>query len=165
VEWIGVQPDVDLEVYTGNFAHGKGRGHFVLCFWFQIIKLIVSVRERSFPSFSRLAFADSEDRIWLPEPNATAQVERAIFEFKKKRALYLQRHADERVRRCTEQHLVDSMHTGRDKMLHFLLRSGVGRREVGHRCRRQRRECGPFGDQYRGYETIRGTNCRTQEIR
>src|SRR5213083_2779099 len=41
----------------------------------------------------------NEERIWLPEPSATAQVERAIFELRRNAPYYLQRHADERVRR------------------------------------------------------------------
>jgi hypothetical protein len=64
----------------------------------------------------------SEDRIWLPEPNATAQVERTMFELTKNVTYYLQRHNDERVRRLQLESEAWSMACtrARDKMLHFL---------------------------------------------
>src|SRR5438552_16915510 len=100
VEWIHVQPDVDLEVYWKVLPIGKGPAISLYAFGFQILKFdCFGATDGHFHLFLVCPSPTSEDRIWLPEPNATAQVERAIFELKRNAPDYLQRHADERVRR------------------------------------------------------------------
>ena len=123
VEWIGVQPDVDLEVYWKVLPIGKGPAISLYAFGFQILKFdCFGATDGHFHLFLGWPSPTSEDRIWLPEPNATAQVERAIFELRRNAPYYLQRHADERVRRLRlESEAWSTACTrARDKMLHFL---------------------------------------------
>ena len=123
VEWIHVQPDVDLEVYWKVLPIGKGPAISLYAFGFQILKFdCFGATDGHFHLFLGWPSPTSEDRIWLPEPNATAQVERAIFELRRNAPYYLQRHADERVRRL---HLEPATWStacarARDKMLNFL---------------------------------------------
>ena len=123
VEWIHVQPDVDLEVYWKILPIGKGAAISFYAFGFQILKFdCFGATDGHFHLFLGWPSPTSEDRIWLPEPNATAQVERAIFELRRNAPYYLQRHADERVRRL---HLEPATWStactqARDRMLHFL---------------------------------------------
>jgi hypothetical protein len=58
----------------------------------------------------------------MPEPNATAQLDRTMFELTKNVNYYLQRHNDERVRRLRLESEVWSMACtrARNKMLDFL---------------------------------------------
>lgn len=123
VEWIHVQPDVDLEVYWKVLPIGKGPAVSLYAFGFQILKFdCFGATDGHFHLFLGWPSPTTEDRIWLQEPSAPAQVERAIFELKRNAPYYLQRHNDERVRRlelepapwftaCTQ---------ARDKMLYFL---------------------------------------------
>src|SRR5438067_605187 len=123
VEWIHVQPDVDLEVYWKVLPIGKGPAISLYAFGFQILKFdCFGATDGHFHLFLGWPSPTSEDRVWLPEPNTTAQVERAIFELKRNAPYYLQRHADERVRHL---HLEPATWStactrARDKMLHFL---------------------------------------------
>ena len=106
-----------------SFADWKRPSRFALCFWIPDSQVRLFRCERwPLPSSSRLAFADQRRSNWLPEPNATAQVERTVFELTKNVAYYLQRHNDARVRRL---HLEPASWStactqARDKMLHFL---------------------------------------------
>jgi hypothetical protein len=123
VEWIHVQPDVDLEVYWKVLPIGKGPAVSLYALGFQILKFdCFGARDGHFHLFLGWPSPTTEDRIWLSEPSALAQVDRAIFELKRNAPYYLQRHNDERVRflhlepaswsaACTQ---------ARDKMLHFL---------------------------------------------
>jgi len=127
VEWIRVQPDVNLKVYWHMVPIGKGIGKgpaiSLYVFEFQILRFdCFGARDGHFHLLLGWPSPTSEDRIWLPEPNATAQVERTVFELTKNVTYYLQRHNDERVRRL---HLEPATWStactqARDKMLHFL---------------------------------------------
>ncbi|MGH7981976.1 MAG: hypothetical protein ACREFF_02380 [Candidatus Udaeobacter sp.] len=123
VEWIRVQPDVDLKVYWKVLPIGKGPAVSLYIFEFQILRFdCFGARDGHFHLFLGWPSPTSEDRIWLPEPNATAQVERTMFELTKNVTYYLQRHNDERVRHLRlESELWSTACTrARDKMLHFL---------------------------------------------
>ncbi len=123
VEWIRVQPDVDLKVYWKVLPIGKGPAVSRYIFEFQILRFdCFGARDGHFHLFLGWPSPTSEDRIWLPEPNATAQVERTMFELTKNVTYYLQRHNDERVRHLRlESELWSTACTrARDKMLHFL---------------------------------------------
>lgn len=123
VEWIRVQPDVDLEVYWKVLPIGKGPAISLYAFGFQILKFdCFGATDGHFHLFLGWPSPTSEDRIWLPEPNATAQVERAMFELTKNLTYYLQRHNDERVRALQLEPATWSAACtrARDKMLHFL---------------------------------------------
>ena len=123
VEWIRVQPDVDLKVYWKVLPIGKGPAVAFYAFGFQIFRFdCFGARDGHFHLLLGWPSPTSEDRIWLPEPNATAQVERTMFELTRNVTYYLQRHNDERVRRL---HLEPATWSAacaqaRDKMLHFL---------------------------------------------
>src|SRR4029079_8036588 len=123
VEWIPVQPDVDLKVYWKILPIGKGPAISLYAFGFQILRFdCFGARDGHYHLLLGWPSPTSEDRIWLPEPNATAQVERTMFELTKNVTYYLQRHNDERVRRL---HLEPATWStactqARDKMLHFL---------------------------------------------
>jgi hypothetical protein len=123
VEWIHVQPEVDLEVYWKVLSVGKGPGLSLYASGFQILKFdCFGATDGHFHLFLGWPAPASDDRIWLPEPNATAQVDRTIFELKKNVTYYLQRHADERVRhlRLESDAWSKACTRARDKMLHFL---------------------------------------------
>ena len=123
VEWIRVQPDVDLKVYWKVLPIGKGPAVSLYIFEFQILRFdCFGARDGHFHLFLGWPSPTSEDRIWLPEPNATAQVERTMFELTKNVTYYLQRHNDERVRHLRlESELWSTACTrARDKMLYFL---------------------------------------------
>src|SRR5438034_4542320 len=123
VEWIRVQPGVDLKVYWKILPIGKGPAISLYAFGFQILKFdCFGATDGHFHLFLGWPSPTSEDRIWLPEPSATAQVERAIFELRRNAPYYLQRHADERVRRLHPEPATWSAACtrARDKMLHFL---------------------------------------------
>ena len=123
VEWIRVQPDVDLEVYWKVLPIGKGPAISLYAFGFQILRFdCFGARDGHFHLLLGWPSPTSEDRIWLPEANATAQVERTVFELTKNVTYYLQRHNDERVRSL---HLEPARWSAactqaRDKMLYFL---------------------------------------------
>ena len=123
VEWIRVQPDVALKVYWKVLPIGKGPAISLYVFEFQILRFdCFGATDGHFHLLLGWPSPTSEDRIWLPEPNATAQVERTMFELTKNVTYYLQRHNDERVRRLRlESEAWSTACTGaRDKMLHFL---------------------------------------------
>ena len=123
VEWIRVQPDVDLKVYWKILPIGKGPAISLYVFEFQILRFdCFGATDGHFHLFLGWPSPASEDRIWLPEPNATAQVERTMFELTKNVTYYLQRHNDERVRHLRLESEVWSTACAhaRDKMLHFL---------------------------------------------
>jgi hypothetical protein len=123
VEWIRVQPDVDLEVYWKVLPIGKGPAISLYAFGFQILKFdCFGAADGHFHLFLGWPSPTTEDRIWLPEPSATAQVERAMFELTKNVTYYLQRHDDGRVRRLRLESQVwcTACTRARDKMLHFL---------------------------------------------
>ena len=123
VEWICVQPDVDLEVYWKVLPIGKGPAISLYAFGFQILKFdCFGATDGHFHLFLGWPSPTTEDRIWLPEPSATAQVERAIFELRMNAPYYLQRHGNERVRRLQLKSGAWSTACARarDKMLHFL---------------------------------------------
>jgi hypothetical protein len=123
VEWIRVQPDVDFEVYWKVLPIGKGPALSLYAFGFQILKFdCFGATDGHFHLFLGWPSPATEDRIWLPEPSGTAQVERAIFELRRNVPYYLQRHSDERVRQL---HLESATWStactqARDKMLHLL---------------------------------------------
>jgi len=123
VEWIRVQPGVDLKVYWKVLPIGKGPAVSLYAFGFQIVRFdCFGATDGHFHLFLGWPSPTSEDRIWLPEANATAQVERTMFELAKNVTYYLQRHNDERVRSL---HLEPARWSAactqaRDKMLHFL---------------------------------------------
>jgi hypothetical protein len=123
VEWIRVQPGVDLKVYWKILPIGKGPAVSLYAFGFQILRFdCFGATDGHYHLFLGWPSPTSEDRIWLPEPNATAQVERTMFELTKNVTYYLQRHNDERVR-CL--HLEPASWSAactqaRDKMLYFL---------------------------------------------
>src|SRR6266567_3505591 len=86
VKWIHVQPDVDLEVYWKVLPIGKGPAISLYAFGFQILKFdCFGATDGHFHLFLGWLSPTKEDRIWLPEPSGTAQVERAIFELKRRR--------------------------------------------------------------------------------
>jgi hypothetical protein len=123
VKWIHVQPDVDLEVYWKVLSIGKGPAISLYTFGFQILKFdCFGATDGHFHLFLGWPSPNSEDRIWLPEPNATAQVERTMFELTKNVTYYLQRHNDERVRhlRLESEVWSTACARAREKMLHFL---------------------------------------------
>jgi hypothetical protein len=123
VEWIRVQPDVDLKVYWKVLPIGKGPAVSLYAFGFQILRFdCFGVGDGHFHLFLSWPSPASEDRIWLPEPNATAQVERTMFELAKNVTYYLQRHNDEHVRglRLESEAWARACTQARDKMLHFL---------------------------------------------
>src|SRR6266487_87464 len=123
VKWIHVQPDVDLEVYWKVLPIGKGPAISLYAFGFQILKFdCFGATDGHFHLFLGWPSPTNEDRIWLPEPSGTAQVERAIFELKRNAPYYLQRHNVERVRGL---HLEPASWSAActkagDKMRHFL---------------------------------------------
>ena len=123
VEWIRVQPDVDLKVYWKILPIGKGPAVSLYAFGFQILRFdCFGVRDGHYHLLLGWPSPADEERIWLPEPNATTQVERTMFELTRNVHYYLQRHGDERVRRL---HLEPATWATacthvRDKMLHFL---------------------------------------------
>jgi hypothetical protein len=123
VEWIRVQPDVDLKVYWKVLAIGKGPAVSLYAFGFQILRFdCFGAGDGHFHLFLGWPAPASEERIWLPEPNATAQVERTMFELAKNMTYYLQRHNDERVRglHLESEAWARACTHARDKMLHFL---------------------------------------------
>jgi diadenosine tetraphosphatase ApaH/serine/threonine PP2A family protein phosphatase len=123
VEWIRVQPDVALKVYWKVLPIGKGPAISLYAFEFQILRFdCFGATDGHFHLLLGWPSPTSEDRIWLPEPNATAQVERTMFELKKNVTYYLQRHNDERVRRLRLEPETWSAACirARDRMLHFL---------------------------------------------
>src|SRR4029453_14555091 len=113
VEWIRVQPDFDLQVYwkvQAGFPGRRGDDHVLstgkgpvislYAFRFQILRFdCFGAPDGHFHLFLGWPSPTNEERIWLPEPNATAQVERTMFELTRNVIYYLQRHNDERVRR------------------------------------------------------------------
>jgi len=123
VEWIHVQPDVDLKVYWKVLPIGKGPAVSLYAFGFQILRFdCFGAKDGHFHLLLGWPSPTSEDRVWLPEPNATAQVERTVFELTNNVIYYLQRHNDERVRSL---HLEPATWStactqARDRMLHFL---------------------------------------------
>jgi len=123
VEWVRIQSEVDLEVYWKVLPIGKGPAISLYAFGFQILKFdCFGATDGHFHLFLGWPSPTSEDRIWLPEPSATAQIERAIFELRKNAPYYLQRHRDERVRclRLESEAWSTACTRARDKMLHFL---------------------------------------------
>jgi hypothetical protein len=123
VEWIRVQPDVALKVYWKVLPIGKGPAISLYVFEFQILRFdCFGATDGHFHLLLGWPSPTSEDRVWLPEPNATAQVERTMFELKKNVDYYLQRHNDERVRRLRlEPETWSTACTrARDRMLYFL---------------------------------------------
>jgi hypothetical protein len=123
VEWIAVQPDVDLKVYWKTLAIGKGPAVSLYVFEFQVLRFdCFGASDGHYHLFLGWPSPTSEDRIWFPEPNATAQVERTMFELTKNVTYYLQRHNDERVRslRLESEAWSTACTRVRDKMLHFL---------------------------------------------
>ena len=123
VEWIHVQPDVDLEVYWKVLPIGKGPAISLYAFGFQILKFdCFGATDGHFHLFLGWPSSTGEERIWLPEPNVTAQVERTMFELTKNVTYYLQRHNDERVRalQLEPANWSAACTQARDKMLHFL---------------------------------------------
>ena len=123
VEWIHVQPDVDLEVYWKVLPIGKGPAVSLYAFGFQILRFdCFGATDGHFHLFLGWPSSTGEERIWLPEPNVTAQVERTMFELTKNVTYYLQRHNDERVRalQLEPANWSAACTQARDKMLHFL---------------------------------------------
>jgi hypothetical protein len=123
VAWIPVQPDVDLKVYWKILSIGKGPAVSLYAFGFQILRFdCFGATDGHFHLFLGWPSPTSEDRIWLPEPNATAQVERTMFELEKNVIYYLQRHNDERVRSLHLEQASWSIACtqARNKMLQFL---------------------------------------------
>jgi len=123
VEWIRVQPDVNLKVYWKILPIGKGPAISLYAFEFQILRFdCFGAKDGHFHLLLGWPSPASEDRIWLPEPNATAQVERTMFELTKNVTYYLERHNDERVRRLQlESEAWSTACTrAREKMLYFL---------------------------------------------
>jgi hypothetical protein len=123
VEWIHVQHCVDLKVYWKILPIGKGPAVSLYVFGFQILRFdCFGATDGHFHLLLGWPTPASEDRIWLPEPNATAQVERAMFELTKNVTYYLQRHNDERVRalQLEPADWSTACTRARDKMLHFL---------------------------------------------
>jgi hypothetical protein len=123
VEWIPVQPDVDLKVFWKILPIGKGPAVSLYAFQFQILRFdCFGAGDGHFHLLLGWPSPTSEERIWLPEPNATAQVERTMFELTKNITYYLQRHNDERVRRLQlESEAWSAACTrARDRMMHFL---------------------------------------------
>jgi hypothetical protein len=123
VEWIRVQPDVTLKVYWKILPIGKGPAVSLYAFEFQILRFdCFGARDGHCHLLLGWPSPASEDRIWLPEPNATAQVERTMFELTKNVTYYLQRHNDERVRRLQleSEAWSTACARARDRMLHFL---------------------------------------------
>ncbi len=123
VEWIRIQPEVDLEVYWKILSIGKGPTISLYAFGFHILKFdCFGATDGHFHLFLGWPSPTSEDRIWLPEPNATAQVERAMFELRRNVTYYLQRHSDQRVRclRLQSEAWSTACTRAREKMLHFL---------------------------------------------
>jgi hypothetical protein len=102
---------------------GKGPAISLYAFGFQILKFdCFGATDGHFHLFLGWPSPTNEDRIWLPKPSATAQVERAIFELRRNVPYYFQRHADEGVRRLRLEPATWSpaCTQARDKMLHFL---------------------------------------------
>lgn len=123
VEWIRIQPDVNLKVYWKVLPIGKGPAVSLYVFEFQILRFdCFGATDGHFHLLLGWPSPTSEDRIWLPEPNATAQVERTIFELTRNVTYYLQRHNDERVRRLQLESKAWSRACAQaqDRMLHFL---------------------------------------------
>ena len=123
VEWIRVQPDVSLKVYWKILPIGKGPAVSLYVFEFQILRFdCFGATDGHFHLLLGWPSPTTEDRLWLPEPNATAQVERTMFELKKNVDYYLQRHNDERVRRLRlEPETWSTACTrARERMLYFL---------------------------------------------
>ncbi len=123
VEWIRVQPDVNLKVYWKVLPIGKGPAVSLYAFEFQILRFdCFGANDGHFHLLLGWPSPASEDRIWLPEPNATAQVERTMFELTKNVTYYLERHNDERVRRLQlePQAWSAACTHAREKMLYFL---------------------------------------------
>ena len=123
VEWIRVQPEVSLKVYWKILPIGKGPAISLYVFEFQILRFdCFGAADGHFHLLLGWPSPTSEDRLWLPEPNATAQVERTMFELKKNVDYYLQRHNDERVRRLRlEPETWSTACTrARERMLYFL---------------------------------------------
>jgi hypothetical protein len=123
VEWIRVQPDVDLKVYWKVLPIGKGPAVSLYAFGFQVLRFdCFGARDGHYHLLLGWPSPANEERIWLPEPSATAQVERAAFELTKNVTYYLQRHNDERVRHLHLEPATWSIACtqARDRMLHFL---------------------------------------------
>ena len=123
VEWIAIQPDVNLKVYWKVLPIGKGPAVSLYIFEFQILRFdCFGATDGHFHLFLGWPSPTSEDRIWLPEPNATAQVDRTMFELTKNLTYYLQRHNDERVRhlQLKPELWAAACTRAREKMLHFL---------------------------------------------
>lgn len=123
VEWIPVQPDVDLKVYWKILAIGKGPAVSLYAFEFQVLRFdCFGAKDGHFHLFLGWPSPTSEDRIWLPEANATAQVARTMFELANNITYYLERHNDERVRRLRLESKLWTAACARagDRMLHFL---------------------------------------------
>ena len=123
VEWIRVQPDVALKVYWKVLPIGKGPAVSLYAFEFQVLRFdCFGARDGLCHLLLGWPSPANEDRIWLPEPNATAQVERTMFELTKNVTYYLQRHNDERVRRLLLESEAwdDACTRAREKMLYFL---------------------------------------------
>ena len=123
VKWIHVQPNVDLEVYWKVLPIGKGPAISLYAFGFQILKFdCFGAIDGHFHLCLGWPSPTSEDRIWLSEPNATAQVERAMFELRRNVSYYLQRHGDERVRllQLDSEAWPGACTQARNEMLHFL---------------------------------------------
>ena len=100
MEWIRVQPDVSLKVSWKILPMEKARPFRFMFFEFQILRFdCFGAADGHCHLLLGWPSPASEDRIWLPEPNATAQVERTMFELTKNVTYYLQRHNDDRVRR------------------------------------------------------------------
>jgi len=123
VEWIRVQPDVALKVYWKVLPIGKGPAISLYVFEFQVLRFdCFGARDGHCHLLLGWPSPTAEDRIWLPEPNATAQVERTMFELTKNVSYYLQRHNDERVRRLRlePEGWSTACTRAQDMMLHFL---------------------------------------------
>jgi hypothetical protein len=123
LEWIRVQPDVDLKVYWKILAIGKGPAVSLYAFQFQILRFdCFGARDGHYHLLLGWPSPTTEERIWLPEPNATAQVERTMFELTKNITYYLQRHNDNRVRglQLEPEAWSAACTRVRDRMLHFL---------------------------------------------
>src|SRR6266567_3836098 len=123
VKWIHVQPDVDLELYWKVLPIGKGPAVSLYVFGFLILRFdCFGATDGHFHLFLGWLSPTKEERIWLPEPSATAQVDRAIFELRRNAPYYLQRHGDERVRclKLESGAWSAACTRARNEMLHFL---------------------------------------------
>lgn len=99
VEIIKVQEHVYFQVYWKVFGSGMGPAVILYLFGIETLKFDIYGKDKGHYHVNpNNPDSGDADILWLPEADATTQVQRVLFELRRNTRYYLQRNVDARIR-------------------------------------------------------------------